>query len=1128
MQVELKNNFNRGMDLDTSPFAFPKDAYIDALNITRDATEGSNDGFPTNMIGNRIVTFNNPTGTNKIIGAFPYPLRNVTIEFLYNSNGYNSIIEFDRATRVKTLIFQCLTDSATDILNFSPDGKITSVNIYPSDTGDLLFFLDTLGRPTEINIDRFLNNEYNPVTRSIIDAAKTPLAQPPTCVYDNDTSRNVNNLRNKFFRFAQVPVFDDNEEATFSPQSAMPMPYKILSDVFTNVITNNNVIQLSLNSGGKNVKAIRILMSYVEKTNIWSDFATVDVINKSDNSIDDDTVFSFSFYNDSTYATYDPNRAIQIFDDVPTYAECQDMANGNTVQYAGVTKGLDRTIAPNVVNTVLTVAAGGGVPVGSLNGVTTIVIDNASFQIFQIAFTGTPTVGTVIEVRVRRVSTGTIFLAATYTTIAGDTAATVATALVASFASLGQVFLQSVIPPSTVAVEGNAPLDPKRVFESLIITSAASATATDSIPTWLWSTERNIGIAYFDEKGKTNGILYNGRITFPAYAENGSAVPLVPYINTKIYHVPPLWSTSYNFYFTLEPTIPLFWHTVNVNITEAANLYFDVSNINLNALKNPTTANVLNYSFADGDRMRLIRRMSDGTVYADTYDAPILGYVINPVINNVATTGNFIKIKNTAPFNTVDYSTKFFVIEIFRPGQQSATAKNQTYIEFGAEYAILDAGTDTRRHAGQVTDQSADYVTPAEFNFYDGDTYIRSRTVPISETGVATFNVQDRNVVDFYISAVSSISGRPNIIDIYAKPTVFGQVCQFSQDIEAETNINRLNRFLPENFIEADNKYGAIKRIAVNNRQLETFQQLKTGYFPIFNKLAVDATGNNVLLNTDQLLNPIRYYDGEYGIGNNKASLYKRDYAFYFTDPVRGAVLRLSQDGITDLSEEYKFNSWATKEIVLRNDDNIIGAFDQKINNYIFCLEAVTGSEATTRMFSEKFKSLDSRQSYIPEAMCTLGTLLITYKNGNTYTHDSDVYNNFYGVQYPSSITVVWNDKAAIKKKFLAVGYQSKRNVVWTSPENGDILTSTTDSQTGFDQISQLKAVDYELEETVLNAAFLRDANSMTDIRLALLEGNFLGGNYMIQKFVCPATSTNKLVNLVMPFLTYINSSRNF
>lgn len=1127
MAVELKNNFNGGMDLDTDLHLLPKNKYIDALNITRDSVGANSDDVPTNLYGNRFIPYSQATGTNKTIGRFPFPLRGTVIYFIYNSNGKHTIAEFNAETEVITTVFRCFTDSDTDILGFTETGRISNVNVFPYDTGDLLFFVDSIGRPTTINIDRFKNNEYNPVTRDIINVAKRPPLSPPDAVYDNDTTRRVNGTRNKFFKFQQVWVFDDNEESTFSPQSSMPIPNKILDETFTSVITNNNVIRLSLLSGPQNVKEVRLLMSFVDKNNTWSPFATVEVINKTSSSIADNTVFNYNFYNDSVYPTYDPARAIQLFDWVPDTAGCQEMANGNTLEFADITEGLDRTLSANVVNTISTVAAGGGGSIGSLNAVSSqfgVVI-----AIVTTTFSGVPATGTIILMTLIRVSTGLPVTVATYTTIAGDTSATVATAIAASINGLG-IGSSAVAVGSVVTFQYVAP-----TYNTLTttITAPATSSTTNSFATWLWSTERDIAIEYFTQAGKTNGVLYSGKITFPAYAENVSHVPLLPYINTKIYHAPPDWAYSYQILFSKEPTKPLFWHTVDVNTAETDYIYFDVTNMLLNATKFPTTTSVLNYSFVDGDRLRLIRRMDNNTVYADTYDALILGLVVNPTINGIVQLDKqFIKIKKISPFSTVNYASKYFVIEIYRPGQQVASGTNETFYEIGEEYPILNPTTATRVHGGQVTDQSTDYVTPAEINFYNGDSYFRTRTIPISESGVATFYVQDLNVVDFYTSAVSSISGRPSVIDVNQKEANFPATIRFSQDIQPNTNINRLNRFFPENFIDADASYGAIKRIAPRDRQLEIFQYLKTGFSPLFSQIGKAPGGDNVLLTTDKLLNPVQYYTGDWGIGEAKASLAQFGYVMYFFDTTKGAIIRLSRDGLTNLSELYKYNSWSTEQIPLRITDNIIGVVEQRTNNYIFSLAEVTSGltvePATTRSFSERTNSFGSRLSFIPDEMCSLGTQFMSWKNGQLWMHDADTYNNFYGVQYPSSITAVWNDNVALKKKFLAIGYQSKDNIVWESPETGDVKTSAVNSQTGFEQISQLKTADYELQETVLNAGFLRDANSMMDAREALVNGDYLAGNYIITKLVCPATKTSQLVNLIMPYITYIPSSRNF
>ncbi len=130
--------------------------------------------------------------------------------------------------------------------------------------------------------------------------------------------------------------------------------------------------------------------------------------------------------------------------------------------------------------------------------------------------------------------------------------------------------------------------------------------------------------------------------------------------------------------------------------------------------------------------------------------------------------------------------------------------------------------------------------------------------------------------------------------------------------------------------------------------------------------------------------------------------------------------------------------------------------------------------------------------------------------------------NTFYGVNYASAIKLVYNKDVMLHKKQLSVGYQS--NQLWVSPVNGDINTSYYNQQTGFQQISQLKSVDYTIEEGKRVAAFLRDANSGSDARLALVEGDFLEGNWLEinLKYLGSASAW-----IYAPFIRYILSNPN-
>ena len=95
--IELKN-FSGKMNLDTEKYRVPPNDFIDALNITRDAQGAAQDKVVSNIVGNTLVSYTLPVGTNKRIGSRPDLIRNRIYAFIWNSNGYHSIIYWNKST----------------------------------------------------------------------------------------------------------------------------------------------------------------------------------------------------------------------------------------------------------------------------------------------------------------------------------------------------------------------------------------------------------------------------------------------------------------------------------------------------------------------------------------------------------------------------------------------------------------------------------------------------------------------------------------------------------------------------------------------------------------------------------------------------------------------------------------------------------------------------------------------------------------------------------------------------------------------------------------------------------------------------------------------------------------------
>ena len=641
-------------------------------------------------------------------------------------------------------------------------------------------------------------------------------------------------------------------------------------------------------------------------------------------------------------------------------------------------------------------------------------------------------------------------------------------------------------------------------------------------PTFLWSTRRNLGIAYFDNKGKTNGITYNTSLSFPTYSEDVSFNPELPYINAKVYHIPPIWAYSYQFYLTKEQTQFLFW--ISTCLYDSEFVYFDISNLRQQQTQFPTTASVLSWSFNDGDRLRLIRNQNTNVYYNIAFDTLIEGIVTDPIINNVQTTDiTVVKIKRQGSFNQSNafYSQpNFFEIQLYRDAQQTPSALNQTYYEFGQQYPIINPATNQRVHGGMVRDQFINqslFVSPAEFNFFNGDVYLKKRTSPIilnTTAGYASYvyNVVDRNISDNYTSAVNSIDGRPNIIDEFTKRAYYSSFVRFGQAYIPNTNINGIPRFYPLNFDEYDYTFGDIMRFKTRDKFIRVFQKLKVGMVPLFQQMVKNPGSENLVV-SDKLLNPIQYYQGDVGIGDNPESLASFNFADFFTSNIKGTICRASQDGITFLSVDNKINSWANTNVGDPNGRFMIGAFDQRLSNYILHLTPTILNTQSTIVYDQEIGNFETFLTMYPEMMVTIGVNLISFKDGVLYVHNNCPYNTwFQGVTNQSLISPVFNDNPYQKKTFLAISEVASQ--VWK------VTTMYTDlnSYGNTKQESNLVNSDFAQLEGSFEATILRDKNSPGGV----LTGDTMKGKLLIPTFYI--AEPEDLVSLNIVSLKYIDS----
>jgi len=179
-------------------------------------------------------------------------------------------------------------------------------------------------------------------------------------------------------------------------------------------------------------------------------------------------------------------------------------------------------------------------------------------------------------------------------------------------------------------------------------------------------------------------------------------------------------------------------------------------------------------------------------------------------------------------------------------------------------------------------------------------------------------------------------------------------------------------------------------------------------------------------------------FAGDYGISKNPESLAFDEYRMYFTDMQRGAVLRLSGNGVTPISD-VGMKSYFREN--LKKCINLIGSFDGVNGEYNLTLDVSPKwrFDSTTISFNENSKGWVSFKSFTPLTAISVNDKYYTVNNNEVWEHYSDAAqrNSFYAVNsnnvptllrtHESEIEVLFNDSPGSVKSFAAVNYEGSQ-----------------------------------------------------------------------------------------------------
>lgn len=931
-----------------------------------------------NVKGNVLIeNANLPAGDNECCGAFFDPVRKRILWFNYNSEGNHGLYKLNLLSQEVSTIFLCGTDSATDIFRLSLDYPVYSAAIIyrPDSEGDLFYWTD--GNAEDNNMPRCLNldtvQDFAPFTEDMINAAKNAPLAPVLPFYQDNSSRTVNNLRKKLFRFIYRWVYANGEKSTWSPISKVPLPIDADNPVIDNDPTKNNNIRIPVFGGGDDYEAIEIAGQQSEGT-VWSDFFMIDRLGRDEYGINPEATYNYDFYNDGAYPYIAVEETDLYFSWLPDIANTLESLNGNVILYGGLTDGQDRILREDVDVSITA-------SLSSINSPTITWTYAGSIATVNVQIGSTVTPGTIYNVSFEYVS-GPLQppISVSYTAQVGDDSSAVASALAALIATPEldvTIISVGLFRMSTATLPGD-------IFN--ISMSVSGANSQTSTPAWDWSSPQRFGLVYFDDRGKTNGVVSfvsDDALDTTDFAVNtpdfntSSNQPLIPLISASISHTPPEWAVSYQWVRAALMPKFLYWIT-NDYQTDTDFLYFCIQNLTYQKTKN--TGFVPSYEYTSGDRLKVVAQYLGGnyTPYNIQLDFEILG-TVERTMNTPASPGTFLKVKKPATLPSLAYSAHMLV-RAYTP-KQTVSDHLQLFYEWGERYSIYEAD-DGRFHSGQITNQTISQ--PATFQWFDGDVYFKDRSFYLdvdATTQVEAF-MMDANYNDYFSSAVNS-NGRGWPIDENAARAYDSVIMRWSNAYQDSTNINGLNIVQADSFTRADRSKGSILRFKARDRSFKIFQARGVGEMGIYSRYIQNNEGQTDLISTDVIItkNNIQYYQGEYGLGDQPGSLVSASFRDYFADPVRGYQVRLSTDGFTPISQLYKGQFY------------IRGLLTKYNNNYI----RANGSRAKILGF---YNYVDEEYNCILQGGDLYASTLETVEDG--VIQDGDI-------NTPSTMTVEFN-----------------------------------------------------------------------------------------------------------------------
>lgn len=364
---------------------------------------------------------------------------------------------------------------------------------------------------------------------------------------------------------------------------------------------------------------------------------------------------------------------------------------------------------------------------------------------------------------------------------------------------------------------------------------------------------------------------------------------------------------------------------------------------------------ILSYQYTKGDRVRFLYKLD--TSGAGLLETPTKFYVSDVEIVKFSIEDNAIFVRRGAlesnlqsvfdTPNLTDASVAAgIVFEIYSP---STNSDSEVYYEVARTFEVEDGQHKVSR-VPRVLEQDSLQEEElanggAKVLLWEGDVYYKARLYYTDGANLRIGFVEDDKFSDFYQSDFTSI-GRPNLTfkttntELIRSGTVKSVYREsslvYSEAIIPETNINRIGTFYDTSIKDYNRIHGKINALVAKDYRVQIFFDDRVGWIMLGRQIIEDLNSQGLVGTSTGVVSKINYYAGEYGCVVPE-SIQVYGYRTYFADPKRGAFLRLSMDGMTEINTgiDTYLKRVFQDQYESKSDISVIGAYDRFNDLYV-------------------------------------------------------------------------------------------------------------------------------------------------------------------------------------------------